>query len=357
MRTMRPGVRATTWTAASGARVDASGARVAASGARVAASGARVDASGARVAATITVAFVLAIAGPSYAQDLSDIPAAFVDVGTGARAMGAGGAVVAADLGPESLFWNPAGIAPGRGSTEALVTHGEQMGLVPYSAAAASRSLGSGLVLGAALLHSGDEVMTETTMIIGAARGVSPAPWCAGDEPVRAGVVARARRATFGDNESTEGQVTGSATGFGVDVGLLVPLTDRATLGIVGRDVLNTLSWDSSASGSYSENVPAGLTLGLRTRPHEAVSVELDVDKSLRLDNPDRALLGVNLELWGVAWIRGGYRRTLAAGGADEYTAGAGASVRVGSVVWRVDVAYLFGELDDTMRFALGLDL
>lgn len=316
------------------------------------------DRRSARESARIALTVVLCTAAftAAGAQDLSDIPAAFVDVGIGARPMGAGGAVVAANLGPESIFYNPAGLAPTSGATAFSVTHGEQMGLVPYSAASASHSLDTGLTLGVGLIHSGDDVLTETTILIGAAREFASTPWCAG-RAIGVGVTARGRRASFGNNESADGQVTGSASGFGLDAGVLVPLTEVMTLGLSGRDIFNSLTWESSASGSYSENVPAGLTIGLRAIPHGHIAVEVDIEKALRLDNADRILAGIEFSLWDVADVRGGYRRVLASGDSDEYTVGAGASLGAGSMRLRVDVAYLFGQIENTMRFSLGVEL
>ena len=304
----------------------------------------------------LTAALCLAGVSAARADDLSDIPAAFVAVGIGARPMGSAGAVAAARLGSESLFWNPAGLTTPGGSTEFAVTHGEQMGLVPYSAASAAHRLGSGVTLGVGLIHSGDDVLTETTLLLGAAKEVAVAPWCAG-RSIGVGIAARGRRASFGNNDSIEGQVTGSATGFGFDVGALVPLTDSVTLGVAGRDMLNSLTWDSSVSGSYGENVPAGLTIGLRVAPHGAFSIEMDIEKSLHLDSPDRVLVGAEVALWDVAHIRGGYRRALPPGDLEEYTVGAGATVDAGSVRLGVDFAYVFGQLENTMRFSLSAEL
>ena len=97
-----------------------------------------------------TALFALALfASVAAASGLSDIPAAFVDVGIGAREMGMAGASVASTSGPTAVFWNPARLAdPAAGSGVAL-THGEQMGLVPYSAAAGSWRAGANWVIGA----------------------------------------------------------------------------------------------------------------------------------------------------------------------------------------------------------------
>jgi len=290
------------------------------------------------------------------AQQLSDIPAAFVDVGIGARSMGMGGAVAANELGPESLFWNPAGIAPVNGVTGFSVTHGEQMGLVPYSAASASHTLGSGLTLGIGVIQSGDDVLTETTLLLAVAREVVATPWCAA-RAIDAGVGLRGRRASYGNNTSTEDQVTGSASGFGVDVGALIPASEAVTVALSGRDVFSTLTWESSASGSYDENVPGLMSLGLRAVPHGAVGLEVDVERSLGADNPTRVLAGIEASLWNVAELRGGYRKALPPGDLEEYTLGAGASIDAASMLLRVDFSYLFGQLDNTMRFSLGVEL
>ncbi len=199
-------------------------------------------------------------------------------------------------------------------------------------------------------------MLTETTILIAAAREIMATPWCAG-KSIGVGVTARGRRASFGNNASTDGQVTGSASGFGLDAGALVPLTEAVTLGLSGRDIFNSLTWDSSVSGSYSENIPADLAIGIRAVPHGHVAVEVDIQKSLRLENPDRVFAGIELSLWDVADIRGGYRKVLASGDFDEYTLGAGASLGAGSMRLRVDVAYVFGQLENTMRFSLGAEL
>ena len=129
------------------------------------------------------------------------------------------------------------------------------------------------------------------------------------------------------------------------------------TLGLSGRDIFNSLTWDSSVAGSYSENIPACLTIGFRAVPHGHVSLEVDVEKSLRLDNPDRVFAGIELSLWNIADLRGGYRKVLESGDFDECTAGAGASMDAGPARLRVDVAYVFGQLENTLRFSLGVEL
>jgi hypothetical protein len=286
------------------------------------------------------------------AQEISDIPAAFVEIGIGARPMGMGGAVTARSMGAESIFWNPAGLTGAGTPKEFAVTYGNQMGLIPYSALSGAIHVGSDYTLGVGLIHSGDEVLTETTLLVGISRAIVTTPWLSSTRIV-AGASARTRWASFGNNESTEEQVSGSAFGVSFDAGFLVPLTESVTAAARARDLVGSLTWNSSACGSYEENVPTALTLGFMVAPREAVSLELDLDKSLRQDNPDRLMVGAEVEILEVASLRGGYLRALPPGELEEYTLGAGTDIPVGSTTFSVDFAYIFGHLENTMRFSL----
>jgi len=287
--------------------------------------------------------------------ELSDIPGAFVDVGIGAGAMGMGGAVVASVDGASSLFWNAAGLGQAESSGELMVAYGDQMELIPYSAGAGLRQWGD-YTLGVGLLYSGDEVLSETSVLIGAAREFKVLPW-APDRAAGFGATLRTRWASYGNNESTGEQVTGSAMGLGLDVGTLIPLTDSATLGVAGRDVISMLNWDSSAAGSYGESVPAALVIGVAMRPHDRVLLEVDLDKALHRDANGIVRAGAELTLFGVACLRGGYVTTLSEDESDEFSIGAGATFPAGATVMTLDAAYLFGRLADTLRFSLGVAL
>ena len=309
-------------------------------------------------AATVALSVLAAMslgADTARGGELSDIPGAFVDVGIGAGAMGMGGAVVASVEGASSFFWNPAGLGQADGPREFMVAYGDQMQLVPYSAGAGLYRFGD-YTLGAGLLYSGDDVMSETSALIGAAREFEVLPW-APDRAAGFGVTLRTRWASYGNNQSVGEQVTGSALGLGLDVGALIPLTDSTTLGVSGRDIVSMLNWDSSAAGSYGENVPAALTIGIAMRPHDHVLLEADLDKALHQDVNNVVRAGAELTLFGVASLRGGYVTTLSESESDEYSIGAGATFPAGTTLMTLDVAYLFGRLDDTLRFSLGVAL
>jgi len=301
---------------------------------------------------TLVLTFILAVLAISLRADaaqVSDIPGAFADVGIGVAEMGAGGAAVATARGATSIFWNPAGLVGTRASKEFAVTYSEQMGLVPYSAASGAVRIGGRYVVGAGLIYSGDDVLSETTALFALARTLPGPPWAPG-RGASVGLTVRTRWATFGRNESTEGQVTGSAFGGAIDVGTIVPLTRTLRFGAAGRDVLSLLKWDSSARGTYQENVPATLVFGLAARLRDGLAVEIDLDKSLYDDTDDVLLAGAELDVFSIAALRGGYRRALSPDGLEEFSVGAGVTVPAGSARVTLDAAYLIGRLENTLR-------
>jgi hypothetical protein len=295
-------------------------------------------------------------ARPASAEELSDIPGAFADVGIGAAEMGAGGATVARAAGAGAIHWNPAGLALAERGREFAIGYCDQMGLVPYSTASGMFRIGDDYAVGAGIVHAGDDVLTEVTVLAAVARTFPGPPWAA-DGPIAAGASLRTRWASFGDNASTEGQVTGSALGFALDVGAIVPLPGSAAAGVSVRDVAGVLNWDSSTRGSYEEGVPTTLVGGVAYRPWEKLTIELDLEKALRLDTNDLILAGAELRVFEVAVVRGGYRRELRPGELEEFSLGAGATVTAGTTAITVDVAYLIGRLEDTLRIGVGFGM
>lgn len=269
--------------------------------------------------------------------------------------MGMGGAVVASVEGASSLFWNPAGLGRAESSRGLMVAYCDQMGLVPYTAGSALYRMGD-YTLGAGLLYSGDDVLSETSALIGASREFGAPPWAPGNA-TGFGVTLRTRWASYGNNQSIGEQVTGSALGLGLDVGALIPLTPSTTLGLSGRDVVSVLNWDSSAAGTYGENVPTALSAGVAMRPHDRVLLEVDLEKALDADMKDVLRAGAEVTIFGVATLRGGYITLLPEGDTEEYSVGGGASFPAGGTVMTLDAAYLFGNLEDTLRFSLGVAL
>lgn len=310
-----------------------------------------------RLVALVIVSGAILIAGlaarPASAEELSDIPGAFANVGIGAAEMGAGGATVARARGASAIHWNPAGLALTEREREFGVEYCDQMGLVPYSTASGVLRLGDDYAVGASIMHAGDDVLSELSALVGAARTFPGPPW-APDEPISAGATVRTRWASFGDNASTDGQVSGSALGFALDVGAVLPLPRGGAAGLSVRDVVGVLNWDSSTRGSYEEGVPTDLVGGVSYRPWGNLTVEVDLDKALHLDRRDVVLAGAELLVFDVAVLRAGYRRALRPGELEEFCVGAGAAVAAGATAITVDVGYVIGHVEDTLRIGVG---
>ncbi|HHM23673.1 MAG TPA: hypothetical protein ENJ23_01370, partial [Bacteroidetes bacterium] len=117
-------------------------------------------------AAAAALILVLGAVSPPKAQ----VPAAFVDIGYGARPMGMGGAFTALSDDAHAIFWNPAGLA-GLSRSELTLMHTKQLGLIPYTMLAYAGRLGTwGAGLG--VLSSGNDVLRETTILFSFARSV-----------------------------------------------------------------------------------------------------------------------------------------------------------------------------------------
>jgi hypothetical protein len=313
-----------------------------------------------RLAAAVAASALILVAAlaalPASAEQISDVPGAFADVGIGAAEMGMGGARVAGGRGAGAIHWNPAGLALAERGREFAVGYCDQMGLVPYSSACALFRLGDVYSVGCGILHAGDDVLTEVTALAALAKTFRGPPWAA-DDPISAGATVRTRWASFGNNESTDEQVTGNAFGLALDVGAVVPLPGPATAGISARDVVGVLNWDSSARGSYEEGVPTDVVVGVAYEPSDNLSIEVDLEKALRLDRHDVILAGAELRVFGVAALRAGYRRALRPGELEELTVGGGATVTAGDTAITVDVAYLIGHVEDTLRIGVAFGM
>lgn len=250
-------------------------------------------------------------------QSLSGIPAAFVDVGFGARPVALGSAYVGLSDDVHSVLWNPAGLSS-LSDTEVAFSSVQQLGLIGYQHVAAAMPLrGAGQGMGVALITSGDAALRELTLHTAYARAF-------GTFAVGLGV--KYRRASFGGHEirdedypvfdgdeiaaARSNQVQGTGQGFGVDVGLLYRPNPKAQVGVMVRDVVAPLQWDSRsnnpdrpARGAYGEGVPMELTVGTVYRVGANMAVTADYLPSLQGGVSNRVRAGLEaafLELFAV---------------------------------------------------------
>ncbi|RKY59145.1 MAG: hypothetical protein DRP94_04355, partial [Candidatus Latescibacterota bacterium] len=84
----------------------------------------------------------------------SDYAGAFLELGVGARPLGMGSAYVAVAEGPEVVYWNPAGLVLGEGTTLGFMHSERFAGLVRKDFVGASFSRG-GWGAGTSLVRTG----------------------------------------------------------------------------------------------------------------------------------------------------------------------------------------------------------
>ncbi len=264
-------------------------------------------------------------------------------LGTGARAMGQAGAVVASKLGSEALFWNPANLG-GIGDWETAL----HSGMSPYSGNRSAFALSgaidglghAGLALSDARLDAASP-FRENWAHLGLALPLG-----------ETGALGMAQKFVSAD--------PGGLRGWSMDLGLRfgLPLANawgkRLDLGFAATDLVSSLAW----SNGVEELQPLGLQGGV-TWMGAAWSLAAQLD---RIDRP-----GSVLQQWrvGGAWDALGSWLTLRAGATSAQsgplyvTAGLGTGIYVGATRWQLDYATVMptesGTLAQTARQLLSL--
>ena len=109
----------------------------------------------------------------AQAYTLSGIPSAFLDVGLGARYMGLAGVDVPLSNDATSILSNPANMLLSRNKYNFSADYSDLYTLYNYTFFGATAMVDNGLKMGLGFIYSGDEAMSETTVIlsVGAAGG------------------------------------------------------------------------------------------------------------------------------------------------------------------------------------------
>lgn len=314
---------------------------------------------------TIVLAFVVS---GGNAQGLSGTAAAFVDVGIGAKAAGLGGAYTAVAQSANAVFWNPAGLT-GTNARAVEFSYVNQFGLIPYNAVAGSWGFGESHAVGMGMLSSGDDQLRETTVLL--SYGFNGDGWLPGAlAGLRAGVSVKYHTASFGKNGFQPGDyslfteqeiaaasdvfVSGSASGFGADLGLMFAATEKLQLGLAWRDFISSVSWDNGQS-TYSEENPARLALAAAYHTKMGVMVAAEYENALAGDRANRLRFGTEKALWQNLSIRGGVGHTLAADSWREYAFGMSVYQDFqGFGRLLLDYAYHLHPIENMHRFSLG---
>lgn len=305
------------------------------------------------------------------AQDLSGIPASFVDLGFGTRAAGMGNAFIASANDANAVFWNPAGIMSS-GNLQFEFNYLNQLQLVPYS------SLGGVIPLrentdgvGAGLIYSGDDAMKEFTFILGYARNIGK---------FSVGANLKYRYASFGNNGFNAGdyqvfdqneiaqgeatQVFGSGNGFGLDLGAIYRMSDAVNIGVVIKDALAPFKWSSDTKsetqkpkGDYNEAMPIQALIGVSVHPFKTLYVNADFKPAFLNDVSNVFYFGAEYTFMEIFSVRAGTVQMLNSIDDEKYNFGMGVKYSFGGITAMANYAYVIEELGNTSRFSLGIGI
>jgi hypothetical protein len=316
---------------------------------------------------------VLAAAMPAadlQAQSLSGIPGSFVDIGFGARPVALGNAYTALANDEHAAYWNPAGLASVKGYLTSF-SHANQLRMVDYSYVTLAAPLpGATHGAGATIIASGDDLMRELSVHLAYAYKYGP---------LSAGIGLKYRNASFGKNMFNDSdyiifepdeinlgrlnQVTGDASGFGVDLGLLYQVNERARVSLVYRDMAASLNWNSAttnpdapARGSYSEGLPSELIIGSAVSLRDNIMVTADFRPSLYSDTDNVLHMGAEAVFADIVALRGGTRQRANDREDALYAAGVGLiSPEFNGIRVRLDYTYVFDPLENSQRISFAI--
>ncbi|MFQ5674999.1 MAG: hypothetical protein ACE5G1_03810 [bacterium] len=293
----------------------------------------------------------------AHAQSLSNIPGAFSESGFGSRPSGMGQAFTAISDDANAFLTNPAGLllGPRKAFT---ANYAELFGLIPSGYFGLLYPLTPTYAIGGGFMFLGDDALMENTLGVSFAFTFRNVPIGKNEiyfDQMAFGVTLKGRWATFGNNaDGGPDRVTGTGRGFSIDLGYMLFINENLRLGLTLRDLVNRFNWDSSASGTYNEGVPATLRFG-GAYFLNGVTIAFDLRKALHSDTANRTYFGIEKTFLQTLILRAGFsnnlgtadlnRRwsfgaTLLRGVFENYTIGMNASYRV-------------DDIDNLLRFGL----
>ena len=310
---------------------------------------------------SITLILVLICVNQLSAETINNIPSAFLDIGFGARAMAMGGAYTALADNAYSIAWNPAGISLQQTGKSLTFSSVKMMNLINYNHLGYSMSFTNGISLGFLAVYSGDDAMSETTLYYSNAiqgKSFKKLPKSLKFvQDLSLGINLKYYSSSFGNNSDGsyvdqfgEHQVSGSAGGFGLDFGINYNLSENTRLGIMYRNTINRITWNSkngvgTAKGDYVENLPRELTIGY-CNSLDYLVFAIDYDKSFYSDVEDVIHTGIELPflkkmLGNHLLLRGGFSQELFTSDNKIYSFGAGANFEIfTNGLFSMDIGY-----------------
>jgi outer membrane protein OmpA-like peptidoglycan-associated protein len=303
----------------------------------------------------ITLCF-LAAPLRTAAEDLSGAPAAFVDIGYGARPKGMGGAYVGLADDSYGLLWNPAGLATMQRNEASLMWTNQFT--FPYYVATYAQEMPKheDQHLGGAAIYSGDDLGISSELQLVGAYAMSLLPFIPEFVPMldfSAGSSVKLKYMSFGGGTGRYSALNsdGSAFGLGLNLGVKCDITRQAAVGLVFKDVLDFTKYNNSLKGAESgtEFNPTYMVMGTALRPASFLLVAADWKKTFYQDTHDRVMFGFEFNIVDMVFPRLGYAQDLSSIRNAEYTFGLGLDYRFEPTKGIIfDYAFILDDLPGT---------
>tara|TARA_R110000868_G_scaffold235273_6_gene489081 strand:- start:24143 stop:25090 length:948 start_codon:yes stop_codon:yes gene_type:complete len=304
------------------------------------------------------------------AQELSNIPGSFVDIGFGTRPVGMGFAFVGLADDENSTYWNPAGLAQVN-EYKAGFSQIDQLGLVTYNYGTLLIPIPiSGHSVGISVISSGDEAMQELSVHAGYGFKFNI---------VSLGIGIKYRNVSFGNNtlnpnnyqvfdaaEISRGlnqQVYGDANGYGVDIGLMVYPSEKTQFGVMVRDLIAPLNWNSgargaeyNARGSYEEGLPMEIIFGSSFKVNDNVLLVSDFQPAMTDERTNWVRVGIEGRLMKILMLRAGTEQGVNDLDDDKITLGTGLDISLGGKLRiQSDFAYVIDPIQSSQRISFSI--
>ncbi|HCD52094.1 MAG TPA: hypothetical protein DEQ34_06595 [Balneolaceae bacterium] len=310
---------------------------------------------------------VLGLGYSVQAQELSKIPGSFVDVGFGTRPVGMGFAFVGLADDENSPYWNPAGLSQ-INEYKAGFAQIDQLGLITYNYASVLVPLPfKNQAAGLTVISSGDDAMSELS--IHAAYGMR-------FKFVSIGAGFKYRSASFGNNSLNRDdyivfddaeidagfgqQIYGDANGFGFDLGLLFHPYESIKFGVMIRDAMAPMNWNSQtrgsdyqARGTYDEGMPMEVIIGSSAKISNNFLVVADFQPAMSDERTNYARVGVEGRLVNILMLRAGTEQGINDLDDEKYTLGTGLDVTIKDKIrLQSDFAYVIDPIQNSQRIS-----
>lgn len=290
--------------------------------------------------------------------DLSGIPTDADIVPLYGRPSALGNAYIAASDDAYGVFYNPAGLS-WVGVQEAAFGYQYQYGMMNNFFASyvnkATREIG----YGHGFHYSGDDLYSETNFYSSISyRFNQLLPFL---HPLSVGAKLKMISKKTGDVASDSGSVSGSAFGFGLDLGAQLELSDKIRGAILVKNVPTIVKWKNASLGTdYNENLPVEFILGGTFQASYGTFIICEGHIPMYKDQLWKGSAGIEQNLARVVNLRLGVEKEEGFDTSWKFTGGFGLRIPIKNYILNVDGSYAYDTFKPmanifnvSLRFAL----